>query len=109
MDMDEHLALMPLQQAMREAGMRRDFQVPRLTGQLQLQLGQQIGGWLLEFMNKVAQRLGVSGAHRDQCPVPPGLLECLARFDFMNQAIWDCLEQVVPSVEGHHNDLHRGG
>ncbi len=70
MDVDEHLALMPLKQAMREAGMRRDLQVPRLTGQLQLQLGQQIGGGLLAFMNQIAQRLGVSGAQRDECPVP---------------------------------------
>ncbi len=63
-DVDEHLALMPLQQVMREAGMRRDLQVPRLTGQLQLQLGQQIGGGLLELLNQIAQRLGVSGTAR---------------------------------------------
>ncbi len=49
MDVDEHLALMLLRQAMREAGMRRDLQVPRLIGQLQLQLGQIIGEGLLEL------------------------------------------------------------
>jgi hypothetical protein len=63
MNVDEQLTLMPLQQAMREASMRRELQVPRLTGQLQLQLGQQIGGGLLEFMNQIAQRLGSRG-HR---------------------------------------------
>lgn len=61
MELDGQLALIPLQQAMRVAGMRRELSVPHLAGGFQVQLGQQIGGGLQEFMHQFAMRLGAPG------------------------------------------------